>query len=66
VIIQVSDNAERLDIISPMPVGKRIFLALLGLIPLLAPYELLWRVQWHDYWNPVFLLLPLSQPVPSQ
>jgi hypothetical protein len=42
-----------------MPVGKRIFLALLGLIPLLAPYELLWRVRWHDYWNLVFLLFAI-------
>ncbi|MEP0873733.1 hypothetical protein NDA01_28910 [Trichocoleus desertorum AS-A10] len=58
-IIQVSDHAERVDIISVMPVGKRIFLALLSLIPLLAPYELLWRVQWHDYWNPVFLLFAI-------
>ena len=50
---------KRVDIISVMPVGKRIFLALLSLIPLLAPYELLWRVQWHDYWNPVFLLFAI-------
>ena len=57
--IQVSDNAERLDIISPVPVGKRILLALLGLIPLLAPYELLWRVQWNHYWHPVFLLFAI-------
>jgi hypothetical protein len=42
-----------------MPVGKRIFLSLLGLIPLLAPYELLWRVHWHDYWNLVFLLFAI-------
>ena len=58
-IIQVTESAERLDLISAMPVGKRIFLALLGLIPLLAPYELVWRVQWHDYWNLVFLLFAI-------
>jgi hypothetical protein len=59
VIIQISDDAKCLDIISSMPTGKRIFLALLGLIPLLAPYELLWRVRWHDYWHLVFLLFAI-------
>ena len=34
-------------------------MALLGLIPLLAPYELGWRVQWHDYWNPIFLVFAI-------
>jgi len=34
-------------------------MTLLGLIPLLAPYELLWRVHWHDYWNLVFLLFAI-------
>ncbi len=55
-MIQVSDNGERLDVCSRMPRGKRLFFALCALIPLLAPYELMWRVQWNDYRSPVFLL----------
>ena len=55
-MIQVSDNEERLDVFSQMPSGKRFVFAILGLIPLLAPYELMLRVQWNDYRHPVFLL----------
>jgi hypothetical protein len=55
-MIQVSDNEERLDVFSPMPSGKRFLFALFALIPLLAPYELMLRVQWNDYRHPAFLL----------
>jgi hypothetical protein len=55
-VIQVSNNGERLDVFSQMPSGKRLLLALFGLIPLLAPYELMLRVQWNDYGHPAFLL----------
>lgn len=55
-MIQVSDDGERLDVLSRMPTGKRVLLALFALIPLLAPYELMLRVQWNDYRSPVFLL----------
>jgi hypothetical protein len=54
-MIEVSGGADRLDIISPMPRGKRLLFALLSLIPLLAPYELILRVQWSDYRHPLFL-----------
>ena len=54
-MIQVSDNEERLDVFSRMPRGKRFLLASLALIPLLAPYELMLRVQWNDYRHPAFL-----------
>ena len=53
--IQVSETEGRLDVFSPMPPGKRLLFALLALIPLLAPYELIWRVQWNDYRHPAFL-----------
>jgi hypothetical protein len=55
-MIQVANNEERLDIVSPMPSGKRLLFALLALFPLLAPYELMLRAQWTDYWHPLFLL----------
>jgi len=55
-VIQISDQAERLDIISHMPWGKRMLFALLALFPMIAPYELLWKIQWTTYWHPFFLL----------
>jgi hypothetical protein len=58
-MIQISETPSRLKILSPMPVGRRIVFALIALIPLLAPYELLYRVQWNDYWNPFFLFAAL-------
>jgi hypothetical protein len=54
-MVQVLDTVERLDIVSPMPWGNRLLFALLALIPLLAPYELLLRVQWTDYRSPFFV-----------
>jgi hypothetical protein len=54
-MIQVSDNEERLDIASPLTSGMRLLLVLLALFPLLAPYELMLRVQWTDYRHPLFL-----------
>jgi len=36
--------------------GFRIVLMLLGVLPLIAPYGLLVRVDWQDYLNPFFLL----------
>ena len=39
-----------------MPAGWRLLFALLSLVPLLAPYELLVRVEWNDYFHPFFLL----------
>jgi hypothetical protein len=45
---------ERLEIRSPMRPGMRVFLALLALFPVIAPYELLVRVDWQHYINPFF------------
>ncbi len=58
-MIEVSETEERLDVSSPMPWGTRLLFALFALIPLLAPYELMWRVQWNDYRHPVFLVAAL-------
>ena len=58
-MIQVLESAERLEIISPMPRGTRILFALVALFPLIAPYELIWQIEWTDYWNPFFLFAAL-------
>jgi hypothetical protein len=50
---------ERLEIRSPMRPGMRVLLALLALFPLIAPYELLVRVDWQHYLNPVFFFAAL-------
>lgn len=39
-----------------MRFGARVLLASLGFVPLLAPYELLIRVDWEHYANPFFFL----------
>ena len=49
-------RADRLEIRSPMRVGMRALLAALGLVPLLAPYELLIRTDWEHFMNPLFFL----------
>ncbi len=46
-----------MDLVSPMPVGRRIMFGLLALFPLLAPYELLLRPQWDDWQHPAFLFV---------
>jgi len=55
-MIQVSDSGARLDVVSQMPSGRRFLFASFALIPLVAPYELMLRVQWNDYRHPAFLL----------
>lgn len=39
--------------------GMRIFLAALGFAPLLAPYELLLKVDWQHFMSPAFLMAAL-------
>ena len=53
---ELLERAERLEIRSPMRVGMRVLLAALGLFPLLAPYELLIRIDWDHFMNPFFFL----------
>jgi hypothetical protein len=55
-MIQVSEGKEVLEINSPMRPATRVVFALIALVPLLAPYELMLRVQWTDYGHPFFLL----------
>lgn len=53
--LRIQKNAERLDVRMPMPVGTRFLFLFLALIPMLAPYELIFRIGWTDYPNPFFL-----------
>lgn len=54
--LRIQKTAERLDVSMPMPVGTRVLFLLLSLFPMLAPYELIFRIGWNDYLNPFFLL----------
>jgi hypothetical protein len=51
-IIQTSD---RLSVCAPLPAGNRLLFLLISFFPLLAPYELLFRIRWTGYWNFFFL-----------
>jgi hypothetical protein len=53
--LPVVESGDALEIESPMPVGKRVLFFLLGLFPLIAPYELLVKPRWTGYANFFFL-----------
>jgi hypothetical protein len=44
----------RVEIVSPMPTGIRVLLAVAGVFPFIAPYELLFAVDWNDYFSLAF------------
>jgi len=54
---ELIEFASRLEITSPLRAGVRIVLAVLALFPLLAPYELLIRVEWQQFMHPAFLFV---------
>lgn len=56
-LFEFTDTDGVIDLVSPMPVGRRIMFGLLALIPLLAPYELLFRPQWEDWRHPAFFFV---------
>jgi len=58
-VIDVRESGETLRINSPMSGGQRVLFILLALFPLLAPYELIVRVDWQDYFNLPFLFVLL-------
>ena len=57
--LPVVESGDTLEIESPMPVGKGLFFLLLALVPLSAPYDLLFRVRWHDFLSVFFLFAAL-------
>lgn len=56
---ELVEFGDRLEIRSPMRRGTRVVIATVGLVPLLAPYELLIRVHWEHYLNPLFAFAAL-------
>jgi hypothetical protein len=53
--LRIVQTPDRLSVFAPLPVGNRILFLLLSFFPLLAPYELLFRIRWTNYWNFFFL-----------
>jgi hypothetical protein len=49
-----SETKGHLELLSPMPWGRRVLFAMIGLFPLIAPWELLVRPQWNSYLNVFF------------
>jgi hypothetical protein len=56
---KIFEHEGRLEIISPMRNSMRVLLAVLALFPLLAPYDLLIRLEWEYYLHPFFFLAAL-------
>jgi len=53
---ELYESDDRLEVRSPMRPGMRVLLAALALFPLLAPYELIVKVDWESYLHWFFLL----------
>ncbi len=53
---ELLENDRRLEVRSLMRPGMRVLLAILALFPLLAPYELIVKIEWETYLHPFFLL----------
>ena len=55
-MIEVIEQPDRITVVSRTTVGMRVVFALLALFPLIAPYQLLIRIQWQTYLHPFFAL----------
>jgi len=55
-MIKVVESADTIEVQALMPIGQRALFAALALIPLIAPYELILRINWQSYLNLFFLL----------
>lgn len=53
---ELRERDDRLEVRSPMRTGTRVLFFVLALFPLLAPYELIVKVEWESYLHPFFLL----------
>jgi hypothetical protein len=54
---KVFESEECFTIQTRMGLGTRIFIGLLGLVPLIGPYDLLVKARWNSYFNFPFLLV---------
>jgi hypothetical protein len=51
----ITQSESHIEFTRRMSPGFRLVLVLLGLFPLIAPYELLIKPAWRDWFNPFFL-----------
>jgi hypothetical protein len=54
-MLTVVESPDLLEIQSTFPVGKRVLFLLLSLFPLIAPYQLILKVNWLNYFNVFFI-----------
>jgi hypothetical protein len=55
-MINIIETNETIEIQDLMPTGRRVLFAVLALFPLIAPYELIIRINWQTYLHFFFLL----------
>jgi hypothetical protein len=55
-MINIIETSETIEIQDLMPTGRRVLFAILALFPLIAPYELIIRINWQTYFHYFFLL----------
>lgn len=55
-MLRLVESGDRLEVTSPMTPGRRAFFFLIGLVPLMAPYELLLVPGWETIFHPFFAL----------
>lgn len=56
-LLEFTEKDDAIELVSPMPRGRRIMFALLALFPLIAPYELLVRPRWESWLHPAFFFV---------
>ena len=54
---EVFESEECFVIQTRVGMGTRVFIGLLGLVPLIAPYDFLVKARWNSYFNFLFLLV---------
>jgi hypothetical protein len=57
IMLNVIESKDVLEVQSPVPTGKRILFLVFALFPLIAPYELIIKPNWQDYFNIFFLFV---------
>lgn len=55
-MLRLVESGDRLEVTSPMTPGLRVVYFLIGLVPLIAPYELLLVPGWETIFHPFFAL----------
>lgn len=50
-------QSDKLTYVRSLPKGQRVLIALFGFVPLIAPYQLIIKVHWEEYFNLPFLFV---------